>query len=182
MPELSLNILDLAENSFSAGASSIKITINQQLSEDTLTITVADDGSGMDSTTTKKVTDPFYSGKKGKGWGLGIPFLKQTADLCNGKFKISSVPGSGTSITAALQLSHIDRPPLGDFCSTVVTLAAGHADKDIYLFLRKDVTVYTFDTKIIRKELGDVLLSSPDILQYIKRDVQQGIKGLELVQ
>ncbi len=182
MPELSLNILDLVENSFSAGASSVEITVEEQLSADTLTITVADDGSGMDSTTLQKAADPFYSGKKGKGWGLGIPFLKQTADLCNGEFKISSVPGSGTTVTVRLQLSHIDRPPLGDLCSTVTTLAAGHVDKDIFLSLRKDVTVYTFDTRIIRRELGDVLLSSPEVLQYIEGDVHQGMEELGLVQ
>ncbi len=181
MPELSLNILDMAENSFSAGAASIEIIINEKLSQDLLSITVKDDGKGMDRSTIQKVTDPFYSGKKGKGWGLGIPFLKQTADLCNGNLTIFSAPGSGTAITVTVQLSHIDRPPLGALSDTMVTLAAGHSDKDISLIIQRDEKMYEFKTSVIRKELEGVRLSNPDILKYIETDIRQGITDLELV-
>ncbi len=181
MPELSLNILDMAENSFSAGAASIEIIIDEKLSQDLLSITVKDDGKGMDRSTIQKVTDPFYSGKKGKSWGLGIPFLKQTADLCNGNLTISSTPGSGTVITMSAQLSHIDRPPLGALSDTIVTLAAGHSDKDISLIIRRDEKFYEFKTQVIRKELEGVRLSDPDILKFIETDIKQGIKNMELV-
>ncbi len=181
MPELSLNILDMAENSFTAGASLIEITINEKLSRDVLSITVKDNGKGMDSSTIQKVTDPFFSGKKGKGWGLGIPFLKQTADLCNGNLTISSDSGSGTAITVTVQLSHIDRPPLGALSDTIVTLAAGHSDKDISLIIQRDEKIYEFKTSLIRKELEGVRLSDPDILKFIETDINRGIKDLELV-
>ncbi len=181
MPELSLNILDMAENSFTAGASLIEIIINEKLSRDILSITVKDNGKGMDSSTIQKVTDPFFSGKKGKGWGLGIPFLKQTADLCNGNLTISSDPGSGTAITVTVQLSHIDRPPLGALSDTIVTLAAGHSDKDISLIIQRDEKIYEFKTQVIRKELEGARLSDPDILKFIETDINRGIKDLELV-
>ncbi len=179
MPELSLNILDLAENSFTAGASSLEIIIEERQAEDTLSITVKDNGKGMDKEAAQKAADPFFSEKKGKKWGLGIPFLQQTADLCKGKLTILSTPGSGTSITLTVRLSHVDRPPLGALGSTIVTLTAGHADRDISLFLRKNSRTYEFKTETIRTELKGVNLSHPEILQYIETDIQRGIKELE---
>ena len=47
MPEISLNILDVAENSVRAEASLIEITVSVQPEKDTLTVIIKDDGCGM---------------------------------------------------------------------------------------------------------------------------------------
>ncbi|MBQ3903405.1 MAG: sensor histidine kinase, partial [Eubacterium sp.] len=59
MKELSLNILDVAENSVKAGAALTEILIDEE--GESLTLTIKDDGCGMDEETVKAVTDPFYT-------------------------------------------------------------------------------------------------------------------------
>ncbi len=180
MPELSLNILDLCENSFSAGASLVKISIRELTLEDKLYLSIIDNGRGMDRSTVEKVSDPLYTTKEGKEWGLGIPFLKQTADLCDGSFTISSAPDSGTEITITARLSHIDLPPLGDLAKTIEVIISGHPDKDLLLALQRDSNTYEFSTGIIRSELEGVSLTDPDVLSFIERDIEDGVRKLEL--
>lgn len=182
MPELSLNILDLVENSFTAGATSVIISINEQTLQDTLTIIITDNGRGMNSIVRKKLSDPFFSEKTGKEWGLGFPFLQQTADLCNGRLIVDSAPDSGTQIIFAVKLSHIDRPPIGSLAATITAIVAGHSDKDISLLLRKDSETYELHTETIRSEIEGVDLCSPKILDFIDKDILEGIKKLELIQ
>ena len=57
MKELSLNILDIAENSVKAGATLVQILLAE--TSDTLTLTVADNGCGMTPEVLRGVTDPF---------------------------------------------------------------------------------------------------------------------------
>ena len=182
MPELSLNILDLAENSFTAGASIIEVKIEEDTDSDTLSLTVRDNGIGMDADQLKKVSDPLYSTKEQREWGLGIPFLQQTADLCSGKLLVNSAPGQGTEITLKVQLSHIDRPPLGDLPGTIAAVIAGHEDKNLSLIIRKDSETYNFQTEVIRSELGEIRLSGAEILDFIERDIAEGLRKLEFVQ
>ena len=180
MPELSLNILDIAENSFTADASTIIITIVESTETETITIEIDDNGKGMDSKTVKMVTDPLHSSKKGKDWGLGIPFFKQTADQCGGTFTITSKPEKGTRVTITIPLSHIDRPPLGNIKDTVISLIAGHPDKNTILIVRKDGKQYEFNTEVIRNEIKGVNLVSPGILQFIDQDLLEGLNKIDL--
>ena len=178
MPELSLNILDLCENSFSAGASLVRISISKQTAEDKLYLSIGDNGKGMVKSSLEKVSDPLYTTKEGKEWGLGIPFLKQTADLCDGSFSISSAPDSGTQIKITARLSHIDLPPLGDLARTIVVIISGHSTKDLSLVLRRDSSTYEFSTEIIRREVEEVSLTNPDVLKFIERDISDGLRKL----
>jgi len=126
MRELALHILDIAENSISAGASKIKILVYENTAEDLLTITIEDNGKGMDAEMVEKIIDPFTTSRTTRQVGLGIPFFKAAAESCNGAFTIKSQLGIGTKIEASFQHSHIDRMPLGDLSSTLHTLLSGH--------------------------------------------------------
>ena len=75
MQELSLNILDIAENSVKAGASLITVAVCYRPAADRLTVTITDDGCGMDAETVRKVTDPFYTTRTTRKVGLGIPLM-----------------------------------------------------------------------------------------------------------
>ena len=57
MQELSMNILDVAENSVRAGASLVEITVDRQPVNDLMTITISDNGCGMSPEQLKKVSD-----------------------------------------------------------------------------------------------------------------------------
>ena len=88
MKDLSLHILDILQNSTRAGATKIELSINKQEKEDLLTLTFKDNGCGMDEETMKKVTDPFFTTRTTRKVGLGLPLLKQNAEMTGGKFVI----------------------------------------------------------------------------------------------
>ena len=118
MQELSLNILDIAENSVKAGASLITVAVCYRPAADRLTVTITDDGCGMDAETVHKVTDPFYTTRTTRRVGMGLPLWKMAAEMTGGAMTVESAPGVGTTVTAVFGLSHIDRLPLGDLPQT----------------------------------------------------------------
>ena len=108
MPEISLNILDVAENSTRAGASLVQITVDVQPEADKLTVIITDDGCGMTPEQIRQVTDPFYTSRTTRKVGLGVPFFKFAAESTGGSFSIESEPGKGTMVTAVFTLNHRD--------------------------------------------------------------------------
>ncbi|MFC1713459.1 ATP-binding protein [Candidatus Poribacteria bacterium] len=122
MEDLSLHILDIAENAIRADAKTIKIEIVEDESKDQLAICIEDDGKGMDKETVSKVLDPFFTTKSGKRTGLGLALLSQAAQQTGGDLRIDSERGRGTKVTAIFQFSHPDMKPMGDILQTMATL------------------------------------------------------------
>ncbi|MDO5349980.1 MAG: ATP-binding protein [Lachnospiraceae bacterium] len=181
MPEISLNVLDVTENSTRAGAKLVSILIQADHISDTLTIRIEDDGCGMTPEQVAQVTDPFFTTRTTRKVGLGIPFYKYAAESTGGSFSIDSQVGVGTVVTAVFGLSHIDRMPLGDITSTIHTLIVYHPETDFVYTYQVDERFFTLDTREFREILGDVPFSEPEISQYImeyltenKCDVDQG--------
>lgn len=168
MPELSLNILDVAQNSIAAGADLIKIIVTVSGLDDTLTITISDNGCGMTKDIVNRVSDPFYTSRTTRNIGLGIPFFEYAAKATGGTFTIRSVPGEGTEITAVFILSHIDRMPLGDLASTIHTLITLNTDINFYYTYQVNGRSFTLNTQEFREVLGDVPFNLPEISLYIK--------------
>lgn len=177
MEDLSLHMLDMAENAVDAGAKRVEIEILEDSRSDRLTLSIKDDGRGMEEDFLRRVSDPLFSGKKSKRFGLGIPLLAQAAAECDGNFSITSEPGKGTSILAAFRLSHIDRKPLGDVGATMAALIGGHPEMDFLLRLERDGSLYIFDTERLRGLLEGVPLSTPVLLKLIKDDINEAIKA-----
>jgi anti-sigma regulatory factor (Ser/Thr protein kinase) len=166
--ELVLHILDLAENSMAAGATRVTIDVIEEARADRLTIRVADNGRGMEADHAARVADPFVTSRTTRRVGLGLPFLKQAAELCNGALTIDSAQGVGTIVTATFRSSHIDRMPMGDLPGTILTLVVGNPQVDFaYRHVVNDKT-FEFDTRPIKKELGEVALSEPSVIGYLK--------------
>ena len=174
MKELSLNILDVAENSVKAGATLTQILLEEI--GDKLTITIKDDGCGMDSETVKAVTDPFYTTRTTRNVGLGIPLLKLAAEQCGGELSIQSQTDEsshGTSVTAVFYKNHIDFTPLGDVISSVVTLIQGHPDTDFLFSHKKENGEVTLDTREIRAVLDGVPLDTYDVIKWIEESLKE---------
>lgn len=168
MPEISLNILDVAENSTRAGASLVEITVKADTVSDRLTVIIADDGCGMTEEQVSQVTDPFFTSRTTRKVGLGVPFFKYAAESTGGTFTITSQPGVGTTVTAVFVLSHIDRMPLGDITSTIHTLIVYHPESNfLYHYCYNDAS-FTLDTREFREILGDVSFDTPEISDYIR--------------
>ncbi|OUQ21289.1 ATP-binding protein [Lachnoclostridium sp. An14] len=167
MTEISLNILDVAENSTRAGASLVTITVSADTAADRLTVIIDDDGCGMTEEQVAHVTDPFFTTRTTRKVGLGVPFFKYAAESTGGSFTIQSQPGVGTTVTAVFVLSHIDRMPLGDISSTIHTLVVYHPDTDFRYIYEYDGKSFTLDTREFREILGDVPFDTPEISSYI---------------
>ncbi len=167
MTEISLNILDVAENSTKAGASLVEIGVDISNPSDSLTVTIRDNGCGMDEEQVARVTDPFYTTRTTRKVGLGVPFFKQAAEATGGSFSISSEPGVGTVVEAVFVLSSIDRMPLGDICTTIQNLVVYHPDTDFLYTYRFDGASFTLDTREFREILGDIPFDSPEVASYI---------------
>ncbi len=168
MTEISLNILDVAENSTKAGATLVEIGVMVSHLSDTLTVTIKDNGCGMDEEQVRKVTDPFYTTRTTRKVGLGVPFFKQAAEATGGSFEITSKKGVGTYVKAVFVLSSIDRMPLGDICLTMQNLIIYHPETDFLYTYAFDSKSFVLDTREFREILGeDIPFNSPEIAAYI---------------
>lgn len=187
MLDISLNIIDIIENSVSAKATEIEVLIEMQVMGNRIRVNIKDNGIGMDEELVKTVQDPFYTTKshRKKKVGLGIPLFKQNAESCNGSFMLFSKPGEGTEIDAVFQYDHIDRLPLGKLADTFSTVIVGHPDVDFSLDLRRiylgnKVEEFHFATKEVKNELGDIPITYPDVMMFIQQLIEEGIKKIEL--
>lgn len=174
MRELSLNVMDIAQNSISAGASLIEIEVAEDIGEDVLKIRVTDNGCGMTPEQVQHVIDPFYTTRTTRSVGLGVPLFKMEAEMTGGSFEISSEKGKGTSLCALFKLSSVDMIPLGDIGGTVQLLITCNPKLD-FLFARsyrgagEDRREFTLDTRELRQVLGeDVPLDAPDVVLWIR--------------
>jgi len=147
--ELSLHILDVAMNSVAAQARTVQIMIGEYARSDRLSVRIQDDGRGMDADTLKRVLADRTTTKRSrkKDIGLGLALLRQTAEMCGGKFEVRSTPRMGTTVTASMRLSHVDRPPLGDLNATILALCAANPAVDVQLHYLSDTEQFHFSSK-----------------------------------
>ena len=171
MKELSLNILDIAENSVKARAALVEITIDE--TDETLRLVITDDGCGMTAEILRTVTDPFYTTRTTRKVGMGLPLLKLEAEMTGGSLEIASkheseYPDHGTSVTALFYKNHIDFTPLGDITETIVTLIRGHPDTDFLFKHTFDGREVALDTRELRVILEGVPLDTYDVVCWIR--------------
>ena len=171
MEDLSLHILDIAENSITAGASRIEIKIVEDTGANLLTVEISDNGKGMDKELLDNACDPFYTTRTTRRVGLGIPLLAQSARESSGDITVKSVKGEGTSIKASFQYDHIDRRPLGDIGQTMIILIMSNPDIDFLFEHTKNDNTYLLDTTEIKKELDGVPINTPEVIKIIKDDI-----------
>jgi len=147
MRDLSLHILDIAENSIRAGAKHIEISLAENLASDLLSLEIRDNGAGMDEATRRSAARPFFSSKTNRRIGLGLALLEQATRDADGRFEIASEPGVGTRITAAFRFSHPDRKPIGDIAASLEALVAGNPGVDFRYERRSGMDLDVFDTR-----------------------------------
>lgn len=175
MKELSLNILDIAQNSIHADATLVRILLTE--TEDTLKLEILDDGKGMSEEFLARVTDPFSTTRTTRKVGMGLPLLKLAAEQTGGYLKITSRERAiapdhhGTEVTAFFHTDHLDYTPLGDVISTVVSLVQGSPDVDFEFVHEMPGKTVELDTRMLREVLGEVPLSSPEVLVWIRESL-----------
>ena len=167
MRELSLNVLDIVQNSITAKASLIEIELIEDINDDILKINIFDNGKGMTEEQIKSVTDPFYTTRTTRKIGLGIPLFKMAAEMSGGTFKIESAVGVGTKIYTSYIHSSIDRMPVGNINETVSMLIRMNPDIDFIYTLSYNEKSYSIDTRELRAQLDDIPLDTPDVIDWI---------------
>ena len=179
MKELSLNILDITYNSIKAEATEIRITVKESARQNLVEISIQDNGCGMDEAFLSRVTDPFVTTRTTRKVGLGIPLLKQSAEDTDGRFEIRSKVGQGTTTYASFRLDHLDRAPIGDMSSTMTSLI--QANDRIRFIYRHDTDQGSFvlDTDELKEQLGDIPLSTPEILNWIGEYVVENLEEIQ---
>ncbi len=178
MQELSMNVLDVAENSVRAGATLIEITVDEQPAQDLLTIVIADNGCGMTDEQVKSVIDPFFTTRTTRKVGLGVPFFKMAAEITGGSFDIQSEVGKGTAVTAKFVRSSIDRMPLGDMNETMLSLIGCNAEIDFLYTRRFGADELVLDTREFRAQLGGIPLTEPKVAKFIREFLQENTAEL----
>jgi len=174
MKDLSLHVLDIAENAVMAGATRIEIGIKQNVATDRLEISVSDNGSGMGPDELSRSIDPFYTTRSTRKVGLGLSMFHQAAREAGGGMDVSSRPGSGTVVRAWFVWSHVDRKPLGDLAGAIIALVASASGVDMVFDCVTDRSCFSLRTAELRKQLEEVPISHPEVLALIRRRLEEG--------
>lgn len=173
MEDLSLHILDIAENSIAAGAKNIELNVIENKEQDLLKIEIKDDGKGMTEDQIQKATDPFFTSRTTRRVGLGLSLLKQAAEAANGSMEIKSIVGKGTHVTATFQISNIDRQPLGSISDTIVAIIVAKPDIDVVYKFERDNYKFIFNTKDVREILKDNKINSASVISFIRQYIKE---------
>jgi hypothetical protein len=176
--ELALHILDIVENSVRAGATRVRILIREITAKDLFLMRITDNGSGMTPEERQRALDPFYTTKKVRRVGLGLPMLSDATERTGGRMTLRSKPGTGTVVEAEFGLSHLDRQPMGDIASTLIAIVVGTPGSDFTYRHEVDGRTYLLDTREIKRELEDVPLSHPEVTRFLREHITEGLSAI----
>ena len=154
MKSLSLNILDIVQNSIRAEAKEITIGITESATQDLYMIMISDNGNGIPAEIVENVTDPFVTTGTTRNIGMGLPLLMHHAEMTGGSLKIRSNEGEGTEVIATFSFSHLDRQPLGDIIGVLIILIAANPSIEFIYNHSTDEGDYCFSTSETKKYLG----------------------------
>ncbi len=178
MRDLSLHILDLAQNSVRANATVVALSLTLD-EKGLLTLVIADDGCGMDAELLSRVQSPFATTRTTRKVGLGIPMMMENCRLTGGDVTLESQVGKGTTLTATLDTHSIDCLPLGDLASTVATIIMGSPDSpEFALHCKSPAGEMRFSTEDIRPVLQGVSLAEPSVVRWIQESLQEEIEPI----
>ena len=171
MLEMSLHILDLAQNAAAAQAENLMICVERR--DGQLRIVLEDDGCGMDRETLEACMDPFRTSRKTRRVGLGLPLMRACARRCGGDMRVTSEKGRGTRVEAFMRYDAIDCPPMGDL--TGVIQAAAAMDSPCLTFrYTGEHGCAALDMKEVKKALGGVPVTHPEVFRWIGDYLNEG--------
>lgn len=178
MKEISEHILDIANNSILADATLITIRIIEEPEKDLYTLEIEDNGCGIPKDKIEQVCDPFYSSRETRKIGMGIPLLKMNAERTGGSFSLTSEEGKGTLVKAVFKHKSVDRPAIGDISGILTIVASTDPKIDLVYIHSNQSNDYIFDTREIKTELGDILLSNPKIMRFLEDMISENLESI----
>ena len=178
MRDLSLHLIDILQNSITAGASEVELQVSVDSDKDELSLSIIDNGCGMEPEFLQRVTDPFVTTRTTRTVGLGLPLLQASAQMAGGELRIKSVKNCGTSVFATFQISHIDRIPLGSISETIVATVAAHPNLELKLILINPDRKFSLYTRDIKEQLEDVPINHFEVLSWLGSYVYEYEKAI----
>jgi anti-sigma regulatory factor (Ser/Thr protein kinase) len=187
MLELALHVLDILRNAVEAGATQVELTIVEDEPADRLALTVTDNGRGMDDETIRRALNPFYTTRRTRHVGLGLPLLVAAAETAGGGLTIRSRAGEGTTVETTFRLSHPDRQPLGDMAATLLAFLLADTAPDLrytHRLNRQGGAVppaereFAFDAAAVRAELDGLPLNHPIVARWLAEYLAEGEREL----
>lgn len=180
MKDISLHILDIVQNSVAANAKVIQITLEINTINDYIELIINDNGKGMDGEFLKRVTHPFTTTRTTRKVGLGIPLLKQNAELTGGSFLIESEQGVGTTLNARFVRSHIDCLPLGDIGGTLSLLICSYPHVEFRVWVNADSAHFAVSTTELKDALDGLPLTDPSVYALVKEYIGSNLEELQI--
>jgi len=181
MKDISCHILDIVNNSVHAGAKVIEVNITKNGITGAFILQISDNGTGIPEEMLTKVTDPFITSSKLKKVGLGLPLLKQNAELTGGSLRIHSDSYKGTEVWAIFDSKHIDMIPEGDIALSVKTIISAHPGIELKFRYRENEEEFSMDTRDIKNELGNVKINAAEVLEFIRAMITENIVALKQI-
>ena len=175
MKELSLHILDITQNSIRAGASLVKLTINENVDDNLLEIIIEDNGKGIPADKLPSITDPFVTTRTTRRVGLGLSLFKDAAEGCYGRFEIHSEENVGTRVYASFAYDHIDRMPLGNMADTMCILMGCNEQINFSFTYRVGEKAFTVSTAQLQEILAGVPLNTPQVMDFIRGYIKENM-------
>jgi len=177
--ELSLHIMDIVENSVTAGATQVRISVTEDTRRNLLRISIKDNGRGIPEGRLDQVLDPFYTTKTTRRVGLGLSLFREASRRCDGEFTLRSQEGEGTEVSASFRLDHIDLAPLGDMASSMTSLIMGNPGVDFSYTHGRDGREFHVDTREIKGGLEDVPITHPEVIKTIGESIRECLRELK---
>lgn len=166
--DISLFILDIAQNSFKAGADCISVHIKSTVKG--LAFRIADNGKGFDK-------EALLRAERGEDQHLktGGKGLLSLYNACGGRIKIRSTKGCGSSVLASFDKS----VPTGDVSQTLMSLLI-LSQNGVRIKFRASAGKESFliDTDGIKAILGDVSILERNVYRFLDSYVKEGLESV----
>jgi len=168
MTELALHIYDIVQNSIRAEATEIQVFITEDKHKNLYSIKICDNGKGIPADKLKFVTDAFYTTRTTRKVGLGLPLLKQNAEMADGSFELQSNEGHGTELSVCFAFDHLDRPYAGNIPSTMGLLISTNPSINIIYKHTSDNGTFGISTMEVQEAIGtENRINSPGIIKMV---------------
>jgi sensor histidine kinase regulating citrate/malate metabolism len=179
--EIALHVLDLIENSIRAGAAVISVSVEEDPRNDTLQVSVEDDGPGL-GVPGETAVDPFFTTKEGKKTGLGLSMLKFRSEQSGGWFRMERSPLGGLAVRASMPLSHVDRSPLGDLAATIASVVCTNPEIELRSRLRVGDREWAVSTADIARTLPVGGRGPIAVARRMKERITEGLAALHVTE
>lgn len=179
MNDLSLHLLDIARNSVRAKATEILIRFEEAPSQDCIGFLIRDNGCGMTPEQVQQATDPFFTTRTTRRFGMGLPLLRQSAEQAGGALELHSEPKKGTETRVRFRISHLDCPPIGRLANAVALIICGHPGCRIHFEYRYEDRIFRLDADELREALDGIPLEDPRVVRWTEELIQESTDALK---